>query len=372
MAIRAYKTKKSLLISTFVVLFLAAQTLLPMLVRQSLAGTLSQGFVRTDRMNTSQTTTGTVCAKTNGTAQTEAAAGVTFPTGYTVSTTLGNWSVSTATTTGWPAGANAWPGIAQPTSGQIVGQTVVFGSSDLTASTLYCFNWTTAAGLTTKSSATNDNTGTIYTCNANTTNCAGLSTHTADLDSINYAIATVTSDQINVTASINPSFQMSFSGGTTDALGTLTTGAVASSSTVTMTVNTNAKNGWMAWIKDSSSGLNSTAAGYTISSTGTPGIGNASSALSAPATPDAYNVGIAFSQTSGTCTAGSAVNANFDKGGGANKGGSIDTTLRTILTCSGTSNGGVITPTNFAAINGATPAATDYTDTQTYVAAGLF
>jgi hypothetical protein len=163
---------------------------------------------------------------------------------------------------------------------------------------------------------------------------------------------------------------MSFSGGTTDALGTLTTGSVASSSTVTFSVNTNAKNGWQAWVKDSNTGLNSAAAGYTIASTTTPGLGSASSALSAGT--EGYNLGVAFSQTGGTCTAGSAVNANFDKAGGSNKGGSFDGTLRTILTCSGTSNAGVVTPTNFAAINGATPAATDYTDTQTYVAAGLF
>ena len=362
--------RKARILTLLVVCLLLAQALIPALARHSSAGTLTQGLVRFDRMATSQTTTGTVCAKTNGTTQTEAAAGVTFPTGYTVSTTLSNWSVSTATTTGWPAGASAWPSIAQPTAGQVVGQTVVFGSGDLAINTLYCFNWTTAAGLTTKSSATNDNTGTITTCSANTTNCAGLSTHTADLDTINFATATVTNDQITVTASINPSFQMSFSGGTTDALGTLTTGSVASSSTVTMTVNTNAKNGWLAWVKDSNTGLNSSAAGYTISSTTTPGLGSASAALSAGT--EGYNVGIAYSQTSGTCTAGSAVNANFDKAGGSNKGGSIDGTLRTILTCGGTTNAGVITPTNFAAINGATPAATDYTDLQTYVAAGLF
>jgi hypothetical protein len=366
MKIPHFKKTKSLL-AVVVLVALFTQAILPSLSRHALAGTLSQGLVRFDRMATSQTTTGTVCAKTNATAQTEAAVGVTFPTGYTVSTTLTNWSVSTATTTGWPTGANAWPGITQPSSGQIVGQTVVFASSDLTASTLYCFNWTTAAGLTTKSSATNDNSGVITTCSANTTNCAGLSTHTADLDTASFATATVSNDQISVTATINPSFQMSFSGGNTDALGTLTTGAVANSATTTMTVNTNAKNGWMAWARDLNTGLNSSSASYTIASTG---VNAASQALVAGT--EGYNVGITYSQTSGTCTAGSAVNANFDKAGGSNKGGGLDTTLRTLLTCSGTTNAGVITPTVFAAINGATPAANDYADTQTYVAAGLF
>jgi hypothetical protein len=337
---------------------LAGQFFLP-LVHHTQAVAMTQTLVRFDRMASSTPTTGTVCAKPASTA-TEAGVKVTFPTGYTVSGTTGNWTVSTATTTGWPAGASAWTGIGSPTgSGDftISGQTVGFQSGDLNAGTLYCFNWTNTAALTTKSSATNDNTGTVVT----------RTSVPADIDSGTYATATVTNDQITVTASVNPSFQMSFSGGTTDALGTLTTGSVASSSTVTMTVNTNAKNGWQAWARDSSTGLNSTSASYTIASTG---VGSASQALVAGT--EGYNLGVAYSQTSGTCTAGSAVDGNFDKAGGANKGGGLDTTLRTILTCGGTSNNGIITPTNFAAINGATAAATDYTDTQTYVAAGLF
>jgi hypothetical protein len=134
-----------------------------------------------------------------------------------------------------------------------------------------------------------------------------------------------------------------------------------------MTVNTNAKNGWMAWAKDSNTGIRSTSASYTIASTG---VGSASQALVAGT--EGYNLGVSYSQTSGSCTAGTAVDGNFDKAGGANKGGGLDTSLRTILTCGGTTNAGVITPTNFAAINGATAAATDYSDTETFVAAGLF
>jgi hypothetical protein len=124
---------------SLVIVFLIAQAL-PMFVRHSSAGTLSQVFVRFDRMAQNTFTSGTVCAKTNGTTQTEAAVGVTFPSSYTVSTTLSDWAVSTGTTTGWPSGASTWPSIAQPTSGQIVGQTVVFGSGDLAINTLYCFN----------------------------------------------------------------------------------------------------------------------------------------------------------------------------------------------------------------------------------------
>jgi hypothetical protein len=354
------KHTKGRLSAGLLVFLLLAQVFVPVLVRHSSAAAMTQTLVRFDRMATSTFTSGTVCAKPASTA-TEAGVKVTFPTGYTVSTTVGDWTVSTATTTGWPSGASAWTSIGSPTgSGDftISGQTVGFQSGDLTAGTLYCFNWTnTTAALQTKSSATNDNTGTVVT----------RTSVPADIDTGTYATATVTNDQVLVTATVNPSFQMSFSGGTTDALGTLTTGAVASNSTVTMTVNTNAKNGWMAWAKDVNTGIRSTAASYTIASTG---VGSASQALAAGT--EGYNLGVSYSQTSGTCTAGTAVDGNFDKAGGSNKGGGLDTTLRTLLTCGGTTNAGVITPTNFAAINGATAAATDYSDTETFVAAGLF
>jgi hypothetical protein len=311
-------------------------------------------------MTQSTFTSGTVCAAASAAAAgTEASVKVTFPTGYTVSTTAADWAVSTATTTGWPSGATAWPGIAAPTgTGDFVisGQSVTFQSSNITDTTEHCFNWTNnTTALETATSASDNLTGSV------TTQAAGATT----IDSGNYATATVSSDQVQVTASVNPTFQMSFSGGSTDALGTLTTGAVASNSTVTMSVSTNAKNGWMAWAKSANTGLKSTATNYTIASSG---VGSASAALVAGT--EGYNVGIAYSQTSGTCTAGSAVDANFD--GSSSKGGGLDTTLRTILTCGGTTNNGTITPTNHAAINGSTAAANDYSDTQTYVAGALF
>ncbi len=358
---RYMKTKitKFRLSAGLVLFLLFAQALVPALVSRASATSLNHVMVRTDTMTASAATTGTVCAAASSAgAGTEADVKVTFPTGYTVSTTTGNWTTDTSTTTGWPSGATAWPGMGTATAAS--GQDVTFPSNNITDTTVHCFNWTNSAALSNKSSATNDNAGTV------TTEASGPTT----IDSGSYAIATVTSSDVTVTATVNPSFQMSFAGGSTDALGTLTTGSVASSSTVTMTVNTNAQYGWQAWVKDSNTGLHSTTASYTISSTAHPGLGSASTALVAGT--EGYNVGVAYSQTSGTCNAGSAVSTNFDKAGGSNKGGSFDGTLRTILTCGGTTNAGVITPTNFAAINGATAAATDYTDTQTYVAAGLF
>src|SRR6266403_2145315 len=69
------------------------------------AATLTQSFVRFDRMKMSQATTGTVCAKT-ATVGAETQVQVTYPTGYTLGTS-GNFTTST-TNLAWPASASAW------------------------------------------------------------------------------------------------------------------------------------------------------------------------------------------------------------------------------------------------------------------------
>jgi hypothetical protein len=234
------------------------------------------------------------------------------------------------------------------------GGTVTFPSSDLTsATTLYCFNWTNSAAVSIQSGAASSNTGTI------TTRATGPTT----IDSVGYSTASIADDQIVVTASVPQTFSFALSANT-DALGTLGTGAVSASPTPrTATVNTNAKNGWYVWAKDSNTGLNSSSAAATIAST-TPG---SNSTLSAGT--EGYNTGVTQTQTSGT---GTITVATPFVGGSLGKGGGLDTTLRTLAQSNGTANNAVLTLTNNAAISSATAAATDYTDTITVVGAGLF
>jgi hypothetical protein len=349
---------------------------MPSLLQHASAGSLSSGLVRFDRMNASQATTGTVCATTNGTAQTEAAVGVTFPTGYTVSTTVGNWTVSTATTTGWPAGAAVWPGITTPSAGQVVGQTAVFASSDLTASTLYCFNWTNTAAISIKSSATSNNTGIITTCNANTTACAGLSTSTANLDTSNWATASVANtcgsgaqacDQIQVSASVNASFSFSLSS-TSVAFGALSTGSPSESSAINATVSTNAAHGWQMWAADltGTPGLRSTTASKTIAYT--PAANGAVATLSAGT--EGYNVGAGTA--SGTTCTGVTTDPKFASGGTQYRGGGLDGTLRSLAAATGAADTCALPLKINASISPTTPAATDYSDAVTVVAAGSF
>jgi len=312
------------------------------------AATLSQVFVRFDRMKISAPTTGTVCAKP-ATVATEASVQVDFPASYTVSTTLGDWTVNTSNLA-WPSGASAWPGVGTATAA--ASQTVTFPSTDLVVGTLYCFNWTSTAAVSVKSSATSSNTGTVTT----------RTSAPATIDTATYATASITDDQIVVSATVPQAFSFALSGNT-DSLGTLSSGSITNSPTPrTATVNTNAKNGWYVWAKDANTGLNSSSAAATIAST-TPG---SNSIISAGT--EGFNTGVASAQTGGTGTI--SVDAAFANGAG--QGGGLDTTLRTLASSNGTANNAVLTLTNHVTISASTPAATDYSDTITVVGAGLF
>lgn len=311
------------------------------------AAALTRTLVRFDRVKVSQATTGTVCVQPT-TVATEADVQVVFPTGYTLGLAA-TFTVNT-TNTAWPTGAQAWPGINTATG--VSSQTVTFPSTDLTVGTLYCFNWANTAAVAVKAGATANNIGSV------TTRATGPSV----IDTGSYATASIADDQIVVTASIDQTFSFALSANS-DSLGTLTTGAVASSPTPrTATVNTNAKNGWYVWARDSNTGLTSAAASKTIAST-TPG---SNSTLSSGT--EGYNTGVTSSQVGGLGTI--TVAAPFV--GGAAQGGGLDTNLRTLASSDGTANTAVLTLTNNAAISATTPAATDYTDTITVVGAGLF
>jgi hypothetical protein len=312
------------------------------------AATLSSAFVRFDRMKVGTATTGTVCAKP-ATAGTEADVLVSFPTGYTLGV-AGTFTVNT-TNTEWPTGGTVWPGIGTATN--VTGQDVTFPSTDLVVGTLYCFNWTSSAAVAVTGTPSASNQGTI------TLRASGPSV----IDSGIFTTASINDDQIVVTATVPQTFSFALSANA-DAFATaLSPGSVVSSATPrTATVNTNAKSGWTVWAKDSNAGLNSASAAKLIASR-TPGT---NSTLTNGA--EGYNTGITQSQVGGSGTI--TVAAPFV--GGGFSGGGLDTSLRTLATSTGTADTAVLTIKNNASISAITPAATDYTDTITVVAAGLF
>jgi hypothetical protein len=332
----------------FVAAFVFSVLISPLVANNVFAAALTQTFVRFDRMKTSTATTGTVCAKP-ATTGTEASVDVIFPTGYTLGA-AGTFTVNT-TNLAWPTGGTAWVGINTATT--VSGQTVTFPSGELTVGTLYCFNWTNTAAVTTKSTATSTNSGTITT----------KTSAPATIDSGDYSTATISDDQIVVTAAVPQAFSFALSGNT-DQLGTLSTASVGTSPTPrTVTVNTNAKNGWMVWAKDANTGLTSAGASKTIAST-TPGT---NSTLSAGT--EGYNTGVTQSQAGGSGTITIATPFN---GAALGQGGGLDTSLRSIASSTGTADTAILTLKNNVAINATTAAATDYTDTITVIGAGLF
>jgi len=320
------------------------------------AATLDEVFVRFDRMAVSTATTGTVCAQP-ATAGTEAKVTVTFPTGFTLGAYTTFAVNTTSTNMAWPAGATAWLGITAPASaGDIVGQAVTFASSDLSTGTLYCFNWTNSAAVQQPGAPDTDEVGSVTTKTG----------ADATIDTGQFATATISNDQIVVTATVPTAFSFALSGNT-DNIGTLDLASVESSPVPrTATVNTNAKNGWMVWAKDTNAGLASSSASYTIDSNCSAGAGTNATLV---AGTEGYNTGVTDTQAGGSGTI--TVDAVFDSSGAGN-GGGLCTNFQSLAASDGSADNAVLTLTNNVAIQGSTPAATDYTDTITVVGAGLF
>jgi hypothetical protein len=330
---------------------------MPFVARSAFAAA-AQGTVRFDRMQTSTATTGTICLNPSTSSIDVKTWQVTFPTGYVVSTTAANWQTSNISTTNlaWPSGGTAWPNATAATA-SVSGQTVTWtntAAQSMSIGTLYCYNWTATAAVTTPSSpGASIQGGSIVTKNSSA----------VQIDSAAYTTAVVSSDQISVTATVPAAFSFALSG-SSDPLGQLSTASVTTSGTpITATVNTNAKNGWSVWAKDASTGLTSANASKTIAST-TPG-----SNSTLVAGTEGYNTGVTTSQAGGAGTI--TVQTPF-VGGSLGKGGGLNTSLQMLVNSNGTANAAVLTLKNNVAINATTPAATDYTDTITVVGAGLF
>lgn len=301
-------------------------------------------YLRLDRMKASTATGGTVCTTTT-TSGSEADVQVTFPTGFTVNGTAGNWTV---TTTNLPTGATPWPGIGTATA--VASQTVTFPSTDLSTSTLYCFNFSGTSTLTT-GTAGNDKTGSIITRTGGQ----------VAIDTINYATSIISEDQISVTATVPSTFTFSLSGSTA-ALGTITTTGATSATALTATVSTNANNGFLAWVKSTNAALSSTSTSDTIPSAAfTSGAGNVVDLASTNGYVLDVNTG-----------AGAPTIATEYDGNTTAKGGNLSTAFRQIASATAPVSGNTFDLVVRARASATNKAASDYADTLTVTAAGQF
>lgn len=320
------------------------------LVPTAKAAQLNEVYVRLDRLIASTATGGTVCTMIATTGSTDAKIAVTFPSGFTVNSTASNWTV---TTTNLPTGSTAMPGI--DTADDVTDQTVTFPITDISSnSTLYCFNFSGTSTLT-NATAGNDKTGTV----------AVLTSADATIDSGSYALSIISDDQIDVSATVPATFTIAL-GTNTQALGTLSTGSVSSGSGASVTITTNAANGWIGWVKSANEGLDSTVASHTIATTGT--VNDSPSSLSAGTEGYVLDANLTSDAGSGGTV---TIDAEYN-GTTTSEGGTLDADFQEFATADGPANGDVVTLVPRAAISGLTPAATDYADVLTVVAAGNF
>ncbi|MFZ2299929.1 MAG: hypothetical protein WAW00_02240 [Candidatus Moraniibacteriota bacterium] len=353
-------TQRTAVLGIFTLLFVLV---IPILFSErAQAAGLQQAYVRLDRLAASTVTSGMVCAK-SATASVETTVKVTFPTGFATVDTAANWTV---TTTNIPADATAWIGIG--TASAASGQDVTFPSGDMVVGTLYCFNFSGTSTLT-NAAAANDLVGTI------TTQLAGPTT----IDSSNFALSTITNDQIVITATVPATFTVAFTDGTdpdgnanTDSFTANLSTTTVSTYGMTVTIATNAASGWVAWVKSANAALNSASTGATIATAGS--VDNNDTDLAVDVSSGyILDVDITTDSGTGTGTVTQASGYGLEyAGANTTSGGTLSTTFQPVAASSGTTDGDVLTFIERARISAVQAAATDYTDTLTVVAAGRF
>ena len=268
----------------------------------------------------------------------------TVATSQTVSNTFGSANCTAIT-----GASSNLPGSPTAAGTAGTGTIAITDATALVASTSYCYVLSSA-----------------ITANPTSTG-VGTAAVTAGADAAsNIAFDIISNDQVVVTATVPPSYTLALNTNTDAFTANLATGSIGTTTGITATVNTNAKNGWYLWGIDSNTGIRSTTQSYTIPSK-TPG-----SNASLSAGTEGYLTGLpagGITQGSGVGVT-SATTAYASSGSG--NGSGLDATERQIASSTGTANGAIVTVKEFAAISAITPAATDYSDTITLVGAGSF
>jgi hypothetical protein len=286
----------------------------------------------------------------SGNATTEEKVKINFPDAYTVAT-------SGLTTSVVSCGATSLPGTLTITGSNTASakNITISGLTNLSATTTYCVD---VDKTTTNDPVTNPTAG-LYSLTIET-----LTSGSAQIDYTTIGTRVISDDQIIVTAVVPPSFNFVLDANSTAFTSGLDSAAVIKTTARTVTITTNATQGWVAWAKDLNTGLTSAAAGKTINST-TPG-----TAATLTTNTEGYVLGVDKTDAPGGGSV--TVTTAYIGTAGDNNGSGLDTAYRQIATGNGTANGDVLTLYGKASINTMTPAGVDYTDTWTVIGAGSF
>jgi hypothetical protein len=368
-----------------IVLALLVQFIAPF-AQDAHAGILTNTYVRLNRMKTG-TATNLRLVFTNATAGTNSAVidfngvidvGTAQWTNATPGGVVFNGALTVSTAT-CPAetGATAFPATVTA-AGLTAGTITVSTTATMAAATTYCVDITTTNAITTPTVA-----GEYHPQVA--TKTGGVTT-----DSTNVALRIIANDQVTTTAIVPPIFTFVINSATDNFVTNLSLTSTVSTTGVTATITTNAATGWITWVKGTNTATSgtanygalrsATAANYTIPSNATGTLG----AVSHTNTAGTEDYGLAVTAIT-DAAGGGTVTADVDydstggfatcSGNGTCKLGGISTsTFLPIAASTGTASGSgdVITFKERANISGATPAATDYTDTITVIGAGKF
>jgi hypothetical protein len=364
-------------IGLVVVLILGALDSLMPSPAQAVA-TFQKAMIRLDRMQKSTATGATVCIQPD-VATAISSIQIYFPdtttaSAFTLNGTASNYTVNTTNNPNsltpnlyWPSGATGLTGISTANNVDTTNRIVTFPLSSAftpTVGNMYCFNISGTNTITTGSTVSANLMGTIKTRDAGPA--------VIDLSYVSFHVVDTGYDQIAVSAVVPPIFQFDLNS-TTDTVpstGNLNYQTINESTGVTVTVHTNAKQGWIAWTKDSNQGLTSVSAGnFTIGTV--PWNAGAPTAITAT-TQEKYGLAV-FAGVSGTSTCTTTVAGEYNVTSNANQVGAMTSNFQQIGQCAGgTSDGDQLILKERAVIKSTTPAATDYTDTITVVGAGSF
>jgi hypothetical protein len=177
----------------------------------------------------------------------------------------------------------------------------------------------------------------------------------------------ISNDNVAITADVPSSFTLSITPNSDPFTANLNSATIGTTTGVTATVSTNAKNGWTLYGSDTNAGLTSPSQTYTIHSK-TPGTNT-----TLTTTNEGYVTAIpGASIVQGTGSGGTTAATTPYVSSASGQGSGLDTNERPIASSTGTANAASVLVKEYATISALTPAAADYADTITLVGAGTF